>query len=242
MYKEVLKATYKVGHVGADIKKVQEWLSYYKQPVLIDGEFGPATLAALQSVLGTAVTVVDQAVFDNLQMPIIAIESVVDEPMNWVNLSFSETVVKLAQGHLAHAPIEIGGPNAGPWVRYYMNGNEGEQWAWCAGFVTKILKQASFIRNVPMPIRGSFSCDELATQAKAASLFIPEGNKPKPGYVMLCRKSQYDWTHTGIVTEVYDDHYCSIEGNTNDSGSREGIAVCKMTRGYAKKDFIQVPA
>ena len=32
----------------------------------------------------------------------------------------------------------------------------------------------------------------------------------------------------------------TIEGNTNDTGSREGVEVCARTRSYAGKDFIIV--
>ena len=71
-----------------------------------------------------------------------------------------------AKAHLAQSPREVGGPNRGPWVRLYTGGNEGDQWAWCAGFVTFILKQASELMGAPMPIAGSVGCDQLAAQAK----------------------------------------------------------------------------
>jgi hypothetical protein len=32
----------------------------------------------------------------------------------------------------------------------------------------------------------------------------------------------------------------TIEGNTNDEGSREGYEVCHRVRGYGSKDFILV--
>jgi hypothetical protein len=46
--------------------------------------------------------------------------------------------------------------------------------------------------------------------------------------------------HTGIVLEANNDFYHTIEGNTNDEGSREGYEVCKRIRGYKKKDFILI--
>lgn len=36
--------------------------------------------------------------------------------------------------------------------------------------------------------------------------------------------------HTGIVEKVEDDVIHTIEGNTNDDGSREGYEVCRRTR------------
>jgi len=40
------------------------------------------------------------------------------------------------------------------------------------------------------------------------------------------------------VTSAGDTLYQTIEGNTNDDGSREGYEVCARRRGYSKTDFI----
>ena len=40
--------------------------------------------------------------------------------------------------------------------------------------------------------------------------------------------------HTGIVEKVDDTFIYTIEGNTNDSGSREGIMVCRKQRPKSK--------
>ncbi len=34
------------------------------------------------------------------------------------------------------------------------------------------------------------------------------------------------------------DVFHTIEGNTNDDGSRNGYEVCARRRGYGKKDFV----
>jgi hypothetical protein len=36
--------------------------------------------------------------------------------------------------------------------------------------------------------------------------------------------------HTGIVEKFDDNFIYTIEGNTNDTGSREGIMVCRKQR------------
>ena len=61
--------------------------------------------------------------------------------------------LKYAKQHLAIHPIETGPPNSGPWVRLYMNGNEGEDWLWCAGFVTTMLRSACAALGTAMPIK-----------------------------------------------------------------------------------------
>ena len=59
-----------------------------------------------------------------------------------------------------------------------------------------------------------------------------------PGDIFLNRKTSTDWTHTGIVTEVGDGWFRTIEGNTNDEGSREGYEACARTRGFKGRDFV----
>ena len=95
-----------------------------------------------------------------------------------------------------------------------------------------------------MPIEGSFSCDLLAAQAKEAGLFPAEAQtettKPKAGAIFLSRRTSNDCTHTGIVARAGAAAVETIEGNTNDEGSREGYEVCARTRGYTSRDFITV--
>ncbi len=65
-------------------------------------------------------------------------------------------------------------------------------------------------------------------------------DKLPPGTVFLNRRVSSDWTHTGFVVEARGETFATIEGNTNDEGSREGYEVCARTRGYAKKDFVRL--
>ena len=46
--------------------------------------------------------------------------------------------------------------------------------------------------------------------------------------------------HTGLVEKIHGSFIDTIEGNTNDEGSREGYEVCRRTRRLtAIKGFIQ---
>ena len=125
-----------------------------------------------------------------------------------------------------------------------MRGREGADWAWCAGFVTFVMAQATESMNVAMPIEGSFSCDSLAAQARTAGLFVAEREAMEkavaPGSVFLVRRTATDWTHTGIVAQAADGTFDTIEGNTNDDGHREGFEVCSRSRGFKGKDFIRL--
>ena len=51
-------------------------------------------------------------------------------------------------------------------MRLYTQGHEGAPWAWCAGFVSFLMRQAAETLGLDPPIRGSVSCDSLAAQAR----------------------------------------------------------------------------
>lgn len=229
------------GSKGLAVRRIQEWLSLRGHGLVVDGDYGDITaelVARFQTESGLEPTgKVDDATFGQLVSPMREVLRKRVAPM-----SIYDAVVQYAQAHLAQHPLEVGGQNKGPWVRLYVNGHEGAQWPWCAGFVTFILHQAAESVNAPMPIQGSYSCDELAQQAKSAGLFLPEARANartvRPGSIFLVRHSDTDWTHTGLVTSAQDRLMATIEGNTNDDGSREGYEVCARTRAWGGKDYI----
>jgi hypothetical protein len=238
-----LDRNYKKGDKGEKVKLIQEWLCLHGFHVAIDNDFGPATersVGEFQKKKGLKPDgVVGKGTFAKLIRPMT--EALKPVPADGKSLGIM--AVTYAEQHLKQSPLEIGGQNRGPWVRLYMSGNEGPDWPWCAGFASFILRQAAETLEVPLPIKTSVSCDVLAEQAKQKKIFLPEakaGNvKPvTPGSLFLVRRTTNDWVHTGIVVKADKDVMLTIEGNTNDEGSREGYEVCRRTRGYAGKDFI----
>lgn len=229
------------GDRGLAVRKAQEWCCLHGHRLVIDGVFGPATEAGIKSFQRNAQISrsgrVDRETFDKLVAPM---RRVLARPAR--HDSFADTVSSLAKQHLAEHPREVGGQNRGPWVRMYMDGNEGRAWPWCAGFVTFILKQAAEATGSPMPIKGSFSCDVLAMQAKAANRFCKERDiRSRAGSdtaVFLVRRTSTDWIHTGFTMGFGREVMETLEGNTNDEGSREGYEVCERIRSYASKDLI----
>ena len=228
---------------GKPVRCVQEWLSFHRFQTSIDGGFGAATELALkdfQKARGLGVTgVVDAKTYSALVQPLMDAL----EPIEPGNRTFSQLVLAYARRHVALHPIELGGENAGPWVRLYMEGNQGDAWAWCAGFVTFLMKQAEAFSTLKRPIPGSPSCDTLAAQAQKAGCFVSEADlkskgRPPAACVFLVRRTATDWVHTGLVTRFEDAAIRTIEGNTNDSGSREGFEAIQRARGYASKDYI----
>ncbi|MEM9319331.1 MAG: peptidoglycan-binding domain-containing protein [Pseudomonadota bacterium] len=232
------------GKRGQHAKMVQEWLNLHGHGLAIDGDFGAITernIAAFQKASRlSSHGRVDAATFAALTAPMRAALAPLARPPR----SFGATVLAFGKQHLAQHPREIGGQNRGPWVRMYMQGHQGRDWPWCAGFVTFLMEQAAQQRGERIPILGSFSCDTLAAQGKDAGRFLSERGLDtgdiSEGALFLVRRTATDWTHVGLVEKAEAGLFSTLEGNTNDDGHREGYEVCTRHRGYRAKDFIRL--
>ena len=247
----MLKGPIQPGDRGMKVKRVQEWLTYHSFATTIDSDFGEATEICVrrfqESKILPITGIVDEATWNELIAPLVTVLSPI-EPA--ANDTLSDLMLKYANQHLALHPIELGGENAGVWVRLYMDGNEGADWKWCAGFVTFIMKQACEILERPTPIPGSFSCDSIAYQAREAGLFIA-GKDIEQGHITIpslgtaqmfvVRRTATDWTHIGFSFDWQDHTFSTIEGNTNDEGASNGYELCKRSRSIKDKDYIVFP-
>ncbi|MBK5212345.1 MAG: peptidoglycan-binding protein [Flavobacteriaceae bacterium] len=234
-----------------DVMKIQSWLSLYaiQHPESgtvtgIDGDFGPAMEKAVknfQNAIGESPTgIVTTQLFEKLCE---GMKEAFEKPLK--STSLRNAIVEAAENHLKNAPFELeiqGQSNCGPWVRAYMDDHEGTPWYWCMGFAQTILDQAASavgkdFRSL-MPL--TYSCDTVGTTGLNKGLltrYQSVRNNPsvmKPGDFFLLQKSSNDWTHTGIIISANNDVIETIEGNTNQAGSRNGIAVLKRTRNFRK--------
>lgn len=234
-----------------DVMKIQSWLSLYANQnpnsgtvTGIDGDFGPATEKAVmnfQAAVNIPITgIVTPRVFAKLCE---GMQEAFEKPLK--STSLRKAIVEAAENHLKNAPFELEikrQSNSGPWVRAYMDGHEGSPWFWCMGFAQSILDQAasSFGKDFQTLMPLTYSCDTVGTtglQKGLLSRYQEVRNNPsimKPGDFFLLQQSTYDWTHTGIITSIGNDFIETIEGNTNQAGSRNGVAVLKRTRNYRK--------
>jgi hypothetical protein len=236
------------GAKGMKARRVQEWLTFHDEKIVIDADFGDATetaVRAFQSANGLSVNGrVDQKTWDALVDPMrTAVSATVPQ-----SSALDAAILKVARAHLKVHPIELGGENLGPWVRAYC-GSDGAEMKWCAGFVSFVIRQACELTGAAKPIPGSLSCDSLAYQARQGSRFVSGvsiGNGQNPWsslgtcQVFLVRHSATDWTHTGFSFEGDDQVFSTIEGNTNDDGSANGYEVCQRSRSLMAKDFIRL--
>ncbi|MCP3064954.1 peptidoglycan-binding protein [Myxococcus sp. K38C18041901] len=234
------------GEESPGVRRIQEWLTLSGFAVAIDGDFGPATEAALkrfQAKVGLPVSgVADAATFERLTGPLRAALATIPP----AGRTLGTLTVAYAAQHLRQMPREVGGRNRGPWVRLYLDGNEGASFCWSAGFATFCLNQAARTLGTPMPLERTFSSDLLAAQGRARERFVsslsapPDRARIRPGSLFLRRRTPGDWSHAGIVTEVDEETFQTIEANTNDEGAHEGYEVCARTRGFKNVDFVVV--
>jgi hypothetical protein len=239
-----------VGSKGAAVKKLQEWLNLQGQGILIDGDFGPATLAALKGFQTAQGLKVANTLNAQTWVALVQPMSRALSATTGASAAISTASLAVAREHLAEHPLEAGGDNCGPWVRLYTGGRDGKEWRWCAGFVSFVLSQACDQLLMRMPIKGSLSCDTLAAQAQAADRFV-SGKSVVSGIadagalgkcaVFLVRRTPGDWTHTGFAFNFTASTFDTIEGNTNDDGNANGYEVCRRIRkvsdGY---DFVKL--
>lgn len=251
-----------VGSRGEQVRMVQEWLVLHGAATAQDGIFGNATRVALEKITGAQV--VTASVWSTLWAPMhralqrlaspIAIEFMMNR-YGWDRVA-SIAGLLAARVHLEAGAKEIP-PNMGPWVRLYMGGHEGAQFAWCGGFVTHCFMQG--IKNLAAlypvgvefdritdsmwyPALPGWNVDHIGHWAidtgrlqigdtvpiPAGSLFLIPGTKDG------------DWVHVGIVEEYSErDHVITtIEGNTNVAGAREGTDVMRRYRRSEELQYV----
>jgi hypothetical protein len=230
------------------VHAVQEWCSFHRFATDVDGDFGPGTEHSVRRFQAARRLpqsgVLDERTWVELTAPMRRVlKPTAPSPHD----RLYEMTVQVAAQHLAEHPVEIGGDNRGPWVRLYMDGKDGPDQLWCAGFVCFVAAQAGLALGQELPFKRRVGVDQLVNDAKASDRFISEKdlttatqrlNKLRPGCLFAVRKTASDWVHTGIVVEVGSEGFKTIEGNTNDEGVRNGFEVCERSRSYAGKDFI----
>jgi len=237
------------GKRGRAVERVQEWLVLNGIAVVVDGQFGPATEYAVgrfQSRRHLAKTgEVDAATCAVLTAPL---ERALATPSS-ASPDLAARIAAIARQHLKERPREVGGANRGPWVRVYMEGHDGPGYLWCAGFACFVARQAAYQLGIDLPLRPTFSCDILAQDAQGAGRFVSEREIDRGevsldeidrGSFFVQRRTANDWNHTGIVIATGNAVIETIEGNTNEGGSREGYEVCRRIRGLGSKDFVRV--
>jgi hypothetical protein len=230
-------------------KRVQEWLNFNGIGIKVDRDFGPATEKCVKKFQRKKALpetgVVDKATFETLVAPMHAALA----PIPPAGKTLNQLIIACARQHVAQHPVEIGGPNRGPWVRLYIAGLHGASELWCAGFATYPIKQATDALHVPMPVLRDFGVRNIAGAAKTNRNFLglpaaADRGKITPGSLFLERDGKklppgqpQGYVHCGIVVSVAGDTMSTIEGNSNHDGSSNGFEALVRTRGFTRMDF-----
>lgn len=131
--------------------------------------------------------------------------------------------------------------NRGPEVNMYLKSvglNPG--YPWCMAFVYWCVEQACKDLNMQNPLVKTGGVMRQWNETTLRKL----GNRDraiKPGDIFIM-KFGHGTGHTGFAEKVSGAMIYTIEGNTNDDGSREGYEVAKRTRLMSSiLGFIQLP-
>lgn len=149
-----------------------------------------------------------------------------------------------------HALAEVGveehprGSNRGPRVDDYQRATwlEQKDWgAWCAAFVCFCMREAmregeslgaTYTLHRPQTA-GAYDFQNWSLrQDDSTQTKINPDNDIKRGDIVI-----FTFSHIGIAASGVNEggHFDTIEGNTNDDGSREGYAVCHKTGSHGRR-------
>lgn len=130
--------------------------------------------------------------------------------------------------------------NSGPEVDIYLRSvGLGKGYPWCMAFVYWCVNTAAKELNLPNPLVKTAGVLKQWNETTLRKLTIRDkGIKPGDIFIMEFSKGR---GHTGFVEKVAGGMVYTIEGNTNDDGSREGYEVARRTRALSSlKGIIQL--
>lgn len=129
---------------------------------------------------------------------------------------------------------EIGHTNRGKRVDEYQKADllPGLGYAWCCSFLDWGFLTALGQALADKVWYRTASCDELLDFARRRGILSTE---PIAGAAALCMASRNDATHILGVRSLERNGFNSVEGNTNNDGSREGNGVYFRFRAYSSR-------
>lgn len=115
--------------------------------------------------------------------------------------------------------------------------------AWCAALANWGAEYASAVKNLPSPL------EDVPLQGYVQSyyewgvqndLIVPWGQTEPGDLFLVWHPSKDRYAHLGFVDAVFLDagQFRTIEGNSNSSGSREGIEVAQNTRHVSSGRYV----
>ncbi|BAQ62465.1 CHAP domain protein [Geminocystis sp. NIES-3708] len=205
----------KRGSTGEAVKEIQERLGVQQT-----GVFGPTTescVSAFQKAFGLEV---DGEV----------------GPITWAALFATQPSQDLGVASLMEAQRRVGvkerplGSNKGPEVDEYLKrAGVPSPNPWCMAFVYYCVDEAAKKLGKPNPLTKTAFCPTLYNWAKEHGRLV---SKPEIGDIFLCIGTPQGHYHTGFVNgPVTNNHFSTVEGNSNYDGSANGTEVAMRKPG-----------
>lgn len=205
-------------------------------PIDVDGDFGPKTFSAVKlfqssrrdqngnplEIDGKVGSITWSVLFGQVSVPIS------QEAAN----DFLKEALKVAVSQIGVMEKPLGS-NMGPEVNKYLASvGLGPGQFWCMAFVYYCFDKAAekLGRNNPLVKTGHCMTHWNSTKGKKI-LSSDAVNNPsliKPGQIFIINTGGSSG-HTGIVEKLDGGFLHTIEGNSNTSGSRNGIGVFRLT-------------
>lgn len=145
-------------------------------------------------------------------------------------MSLSEKALEIAITQLGKEEVPRGSNWGDPVQSYLKSVGIGFPASWCMAFVYWCHNEAAKQLGIKNPMVKTGGV--LMQWGKASTVYA--ATKPYlPGDVFIMNYGK-GLGHTGIIEKMEGDFAHTIEGNTNDDGSREGYEVCRRKRPVAK--------
>lgn len=144
-------------------------------------------------------------------------------------------LISVAKSQVGNTEIPLGS-NWGTHVKkYLLSVGINFPASWCMAFVYWCLDQACRTQGIINDFPKTGGVLKFLQLIDKSKIVIT----PQPGDIFIMDYGK-GLGHTGIVIKTDGTFIYTIEGNTNDSGSREGIEVCYKQRPITKiKAFIR---
>lgn len=230
------------------VKAVQKQLNAKGYGVIdVDGDFGSKTVSAVklfqtQNTDQNGNLLVVDGVLGAITWAILFGGSSVPQNTT-IKKKITEKAIDYAYSQLGVR--EKGGSNCGPEVETFLKSvGLGKGYAWCMAFVYWSFEQAAKELGQTNPLVKTAGVLRGWNEATCTKILAKDSkNNPslvKPGQIFIMDYGQ-GYGHTGIVKAVNGGFITTIEGNTNNNKSREGIGVFEHIRKIkdVNKGFLQ---
>lgn len=142
-------------------------------------------------------------------------------------MSFVKELIKKAESQIG-VQEEPKGSNTGKSVKEYQRrAGYSSPVPWCMCFLYWCIDEVCIDLEIENEAKRTGDCDTFLNWGKSKGI---EHQTPEVGDFGFVMKSERDAVHVFLVTGIEGAVLHTVEGNTNDYGSREGYEVCRRRR------------